>query len=91
MQVNVYNKLAASEKIPNTTAGITVIQGAVEITLEAGTKAGGFKPNSTSTEVPTEDDETSFDATTRTLSGVKFAGKLANAIHAVEITGEVTN
>ena len=91
MQVNVYNKLAASEKIPNTTDGITVIQGAVEITLEEGTRAGGFKPNSTSTEVPSEDDETSFDATTRTLSGVKFAGKLANAIHAVNITGEVTN
>lgn len=91
MQVNVYNAMIAYEKVPNTNEGISIIQGAVEVTLRQGVQAGGFKDGSTSSSVPDESDTTSFDAVTRTLSNVTFAGTLANAIHAVEITGQVTN
>lgn len=91
MQVNVYNGLISLDKVPNTNEGRSVIQGRVEITLRQGVEVGGFKEGSTSSSVPDESDTTSFDATTRTLSKVTFAGTLANAIHAVEITGSVTN
>jgi hypothetical protein len=91
MQVNIYNTLIAFEKVPNTSEGISYIQGAVEVTLKQGISNGGFKPNSTSSSVPDESDTTSFDATTRTLSNVTFTGILANAIHAVTVTGTVSN
>jgi hypothetical protein len=91
MQVNIYNALVSYLKVPNTSEGISVIQGAMETTLRSGVEVGGFKPNSTTTTAPDASDTTQFDATTRTMSGFEFTGVLANAIHAVNVTGRVTN
>jgi hypothetical protein len=91
MQVNIYNALISYEKVPNSNEGISIIQGAVEITLQQAVKCGGFKPGSTSSSVPDESDPTAFDPVTRALTQVKFKGILANAIHSVEVTGQVTN
>lgn len=91
MQVGVYNALKAYAKVPNTNEGYSIIQGAIETVLQQGEKVGGFKPGSTSSYVPDESDTSAFDAVTRTLSGVTFTGTMANAVHAVEITGSVTN
>lgn len=89
-ETNVYNVLVAAEKIGNTNEGYAILQGALETTLEQGVKVGGFKPNSTSTEVPDESDETAFDTVTREFTGMTFAAKLVSAVHAVRITGKVT-
>lgn len=93
MQVNVINDLAAAEKVPNTDEGREVISGAIARTLEQGRKAGGWKSRpSPAVTMPPDTDETSFDAATRTLSGVSWTATLANAIHAVDpINGYVSN
>lgn len=91
MQVNIYNALVSYAKVPNTSEGISVIQGAIENTLRAGVQAGGFKPNSTGSIAPDASDTNKFDAVTRTMSGFTFSGVLANAIQAVVVAGEVTN
>jgi hypothetical protein len=93
MQVNIVNDLARAEKIPNTDEGRQVIANAMAVTLEQGVRNKGFKrtPAPTVT-MPPDTDTTSFDATTRGLSGVSFSGKLANAIQLVNpITGYVSN
>jgi hypothetical protein len=93
MQVNVINDLAASEKIPNTDEGRQVIAGAIAVTLNQGVKNGGFKNKPAPVVImPPDTDTTSFDAATRTLSGVSWTATLANAIHFINpITGYVSN
>jgi hypothetical protein len=93
MQIDCVNALAVAEKVPNTDEGRQVIANAIALTLEKGRKNGGWKTSPAPAAVmPKDTDATSFDAATRTLTGVSWSATLANAIHAVNpINGYVSN
>ncbi len=95
MQVNIANALFSADKIPNTDAGREVIKGQIAVTIEAATskpaKPGLLAPDPAPTiTMPPVSDTESFDSTTRTLTGVEWSASLANAIHAVVVTGKVS-
>jgi len=95
MQVNIANAMFAASKIPNTAAGREVIKGQIAVSLEQAiskpAKPGLLAPDPAPViTMPPVSDASSFDSTTRTLSGVSWTAALANAIHAVQVTGTVT-
>jgi hypothetical protein len=95
MQLAIASAMFSASKIPNTTAGRFIIKGAIETTLKNYT-ATDSQPQLLSPDVaqtiymPPVTDTTSFSAVTRTLSGITWSAGLANAIHAVTVTGTVS-
>lgn len=97
MQVAIGNALFSASKVPNTTAGRSVVKGAIETTLQQFTSTPSqphlLSPTTDVAQViymPPVSDSSSFSAVTRTLSGVTFSAGLANAIHATTITGTLS-
>lgn len=99
MQERVFNLLVLNQKVPYTDDGITAVEGKMEESLKAGQNVGGIAP----TEYDDDDNETpgytitvpkSLDLTdaqkaSRRLEGCKFKARLAGAIQAVEINGNL--
>lgn len=100
IQTNVFNVIQANTKTPYTDGGIGMIEGALEETLSKGQDVGGIAyteydednnevPGYTVT-VPLAAALTQEERNSRKLPGVKWSARLAGAIHAVEISGNLT-
>lgn len=99
MQERVFNLLVLNQKVPFTDEGITAIEGKMEESLKAGQKVGGIAP----TEYDDDDNEipgytitvpksgslSDTEKASRQLTGCKFTAKLAGAIQAVNISGNL--
>lgn len=100
MQTNVFNALKVNRKVPFTDGGIGLIEGQMEATLKKGQDIGGIAPSEYDaddneipgykTTVPLAADLTEAERKSRKLSGCRYAARLAGAIHAVEIQGNLT-
>lgn len=101
MQETIYGSLVRSAKIPFTDAGGTVIQSGIDSPLKAAQKVGGIAPDAVDTDtgelvpgyivsVPKVKDISVNDRAQRKFTGCTFSAKLAGAIHAVTINGNVT-
>lgn len=100
LQIAVFNALKVNRKVPFTDGGIGLIEGAMESTLKKGQDIGGIAPTEYdkddnpiygySVTVPKASDLTEAERKSRKLSGCKWSAKLAGAIHAVEIGGNLT-
>lgn len=88
MEVNVYQVLVSSEKVPFTNAGITAIENPVRQTLQTAEAQGGLAPGWTVT-VPDISTISGADKASRTLNGITFNATLAGAIDIVNIQGFV--
>lgn len=81
----------ANAKVPFTDGGISQIQGVLLGVLKQGVAAGGFAADPAPVvTVPLAADVSAADKAARTLTGVEFSATLAGAIHAEEITGQVS-
>lgn len=91
MQADVYQALVDAPKIPYTDRGIGIIEQIIQNRLRLAVVAGILtedpKPAVT---VPLAADVDTGDKAARRLTGVSFTGKLAGAVHAVTITGNVS-
>lgn len=79
----VFGVMAGADKVPYTSEGIAMIEGAVRGSVVLAVTQGVLAPGTTSVEVPLIGSVAPADKTSRTLRNVKFAGTLAGAIHAV--------
>lgn len=100
MQVKIYQLFVKNPKIPYTDAGITLVENQMEAVLVSGQRAGGIAeteydeddtpvPGYTVT-VPKAASISSAQRAERILSGCRFTARLTGAIHAVELTGNLT-
>lgn len=100
MQINVFNVLKTNKKVPFTTQGNALIEGAMKETLMRGQDIGGISlteydaednavPGFTVT-VPAISSYTEAERKARKLTGCKYTARLAGAIHLVEISGNLT-
>ncbi len=95
MTENVFEVLVKNEKVPYTDQGITLIGSPINATLEDATTRGilaspdGILPAFT-VNLPKALDIPSSQKQTRVLSGITFGGKLAGAVHDVDIIGNVS-
>lgn len=100
IQTNVFNAIQNNTKTPYTDGGIGMVEGAIIESLSKGQEVGGIAP----TEYDEEDNEvpgytvivplaaslTEAERKSRKLPGVRWSARLAGAIHAVEINGNLT-
>lgn len=94
MQVRIVNAFSTSPKLPFTDKGISVIQNLMNASLKAGQNVGGIAEDEYdedgnliagySTSVPKASSFTATQKATRKLTGLKFKGRLAGAIHFVD-------
>jgi len=88
---NVFAELVNQEKIPFTDGGIAAIEALIKEMLELGVGNGVLSNNPAPfTTVPLVANVLAADKAARTLTGVKFEGVLAGAIHKTTIAGVVT-
>jgi len=88
MQSDILDTLANAEKIPFTDAGVDVVKGCVQGTLGRGVKVGGLdKSPEPSVEAPLVADISSGNRGNRILPDIAFLGRLAGAIHYVNVAG----
>lgn len=100
MQENIFGSLLRNAKIPMTNGGVTVIENDVSSVLSANQKTGGIAPDEVdasgdlvpgfSTSFPKVSEISTNDRAARKLTGGKFSARMAGAIHAAEINGNVT-
>lgn len=100
MQINVFNALKSNRKVPFTDGGIGLIEGQMEATLAKGQSIGGIAPTEYdanyneipgySVTVPLVSNLTEAERKSRKLTGCRYTARLAGAIHAVEIHGNLT-
>ena len=101
MQVRVFNFLTANAKVPFTDGGITGVQSAMEESLSEGQRAGGIAPTEFdadnneipgyTTSVPASLDLSDTQKASRKLPNCKFSARMAGAIQAVDIRGNLKN
>lgn len=99
MQTNVFNALKVNRKVPYTDGGIGLIEGQMEATLKEGQDIGGIAPTEYDADdnpiagftvtVPKASDLTEAERKSRKLIGCRYTARLAGAIHAVEIQGNL--
>lgn len=99
IQERVFNLLVLNQKVPYTDDGITAVEGKMEESLKAGQNAGGIAPTEYDDDdkeipgytitVPKSIDLTDSQKASRKLEGCKFRARLAGAIQAVEINGNL--
>lgn len=80
---SVFGVLAGADKVPYTSEGIAMVEGAVRGAVARAVTQGVLAPGSTSVEAPDIADVAPADKSARQLRDVKFAGTLAGAIHSV--------
>lgn len=99
MQVRVASLFLALPKVPYTDGGISLIENAMEASLQSGQIAGGICESEYDDEgnetpgyrisVPSSLDVSDSEKAARELTNCKFTARLAGAIHFVEITGSL--
>lgn len=99
IQERVFNYLVLNQKVPYTDEGITGVEGKIEASLKEGQKVGGIAPTKYDDDdneipgytitVPVSSELTEAQKASRKLEGCKFKAKLAGAIQAVEISGNL--
>lgn len=99
MQERVFNLLVLNQKVPYTDDGITAVEGKMEESLKSGQDVGGIAPTEFDEDdneipgytisVPSSLDLTDAQKASRRLEGCKFKARLAGAIQAVEINGNL--
>lgn len=88
---DVFAVLLNNEKVPFTDAGIALVVAAIRAVLEAGVRVGGISTDVPFTiTAPRASAVSSVDRAARNLTGVEFNARLAGAIHAVDIDGNVS-
>ena len=100
MQIRLFNALKVNRKVPFTDSGIGLIEGVMESVLKQGQDIGGIAPTEYDSDdnpvfgytvtVPKSANLTEAEKKSRKLTGCKWSAKLAGAIHAVEIGGNLT-
>lgn len=100
LQISAFNALKANKKVPFTDAGIGLIEGAINETLKNAQDNGGIAPTEYDDDgnpiygytvtVPKASDLTEAERKSRKLTGCKWSARLDGAIHAVEISGNLT-
>ena len=100
MQYRIYNLLIMNTKVPYTNPGIALVQNQIIASLKAGQAAGGIAPDEFDSDgnltpgytvtVPNSMDLSASQKASRALTGCKFSARLAGAIHAVTVNGELT-
>lgn len=100
LQARVFNAIKANRKIPFTDGGIGLIEGVMDATLKDGQDIGGIAPTEYDADgnpvygytvtVPRASDLTEAERKSRKLTGCRWTARLAGAIHAVEISGNLT-
>ena len=100
LQIRVFNALKVNKKVPFTDGGIGLIEGTMDSTLKEGQDIGGIAPTEYDADdkpiygytvtVPKASDLTEAERKSRKLTGCKWSARLAGAIHAVEIGGNLT-
>lgn len=96
----VFGYLAKLDKVPFTSEGLVGLKSVMDQIGQLGISVGGFSPisyNEDGTQiggfsctVPRIEDVLDADRSARKLTGVKFRGFLAGAIHAVEMVANIT-
>lgn len=99
MQVAVASLFITQSKIPFTDGGISLIQNAMEASLQRGQEAGGIAETSYDADgneslgyqvyVPQAADVSDTSKAARELPNCKFTAKLTGAVHFVEINGSL--
>ena len=99
MQKRIYNLFVTNPKVPFTNAGIGLIENQITASLKTGTENGGIAPTEYdadgnevrgfSVSVPNAVNVSASEKAARTLSNCKFSARLAGAIHATEIKGNL--
>lgn len=90
------------KKVPYTTVGFTMVEGVIRARLQDGVDVGGLSNESVeidgvkfdpgpAVKMPLMSSIATSDKQARKLTGIKFAGILAGAVHAAKMTGVVTN
>lgn len=91
MQERVLAVQVNNDKIPFTDRGIALVVAEVRAQLQQGVNVGGIADDPAFTvSYPRASEVSSSDRAARRLSGVTFNGRLAGAIHELDITGNVT-
>ncbi|GHU52682.1 hypothetical protein AGMMS49975_08990 [Clostridia bacterium] len=100
MQYRIYNLLIMNTKVPYTNGGIALVENQMLASLKAGQAAGGIAPDEFDSNdalvpgfvviVPNSMDLSASEKASRSLAGCKFSARLAGAIHAVTVNGELT-
>lgn len=103
LQIDLVNLLIASNKLPNTDAGRRKIASKIAARNDIGIQQGVISPDPFdptnplapimepyTVTVPPVSDESSFDPTTRALTGCSTAFKLADPINSVAVTVNIT-
>lgn len=100
MQYRIYNLLIMNTKIPYTNSGIALVENQMIASLKAAQAMGGVAPDEFDgdgvripgfvVKVPNSMDLSASEKASRALTGCKFSARLAGAIHAVTVNGELT-
>lgn len=93
MQAAVFTAMvnaAKSGKTPFTDAGIAAIEGQVRASLQRAEDRLFVEKGSTAVTAPKASEVATADRAARKLTGLRFSGRLAGAVHAVDIKGVVT-
>lgn len=99
IQLKIYNLFVSNPKIPYTDGGITLVENQMEAVLKEGQRIGGIADTEYDADenpvhgytvtVPRAADLSSEQRANRKLTGVKFTARLSNAIHVVELVGNL--
>lgn len=83
--------IVSNDKVPFTDPGIAVIEGAMRRSLKRATLRGILADSPAfTTVVPLAADVSASDKALRRLTGLKFSGVLAGAVHAASINGTIS-
>lgn len=98
IQVNIENTLQLAlnraDKVPFTTAGISLLEGGTRSILQEGYNRGMIADDADgipafTTDFPTREETTAADRAARHLTGANFSFELAGAVHSAKITGAI--
>jgi len=90
IQFRVFNTLANNAKIGYTDPGRDLLLSQVDGALDQGVEQQGLVKGTTTVTAPNTADIDPGTRNTRHLPGVKFGGRLAGAIHTLDIAGTLT-
>lgn len=90
IQFLTYSAFVNNAKIPFTDKGIELVGAIVKSALVQGEKAGGLAEGSSTVTIPKASSISSADKALRKLTGMKFSGTLAGAVHELKIDGSIS-
>lgn len=90
LQTELFLLLKTANKIPFTDAGIVQVEGVIRKVGREAEVAGFLEPDSFAVTMPRASDVSTSDKAVRALTGIKFTGVIAGAIHKLTLTGTLT-